>query len=157
MVHSEQYRAGDPSGIDSGRTARQTPHQRSKDTCACASRRTMRSRSNSVMRKTRLCPTLTTGSTMWPLTKVRSRYSGLTTPTGQCGSPLDQQAIVPCCTGTRDYGGTPGLVTAGETVITQLIIGPVVTGLGVGDDLVNMILTDQLTNSPRTPLGFLYS
>lgn len=156
MVHSEKSRSGDPSGIGTGRTARQTPHQRSKDTCACASRRTMWSRLNSVMRKTRLCLTLTTGSTMWPLTKVRSRYSGLTTPTGRCGSPLDQQAIVPCCTGTRDYGGTPGLVTAGETVITHLIIGPVVTGLGVGDELVNMILTDHQTNDTQATIEHLY-
>jgi hypothetical protein len=49
------------------------------------------------------------------------------------------------------------LATAGGTVITQLIIGPTVTGLGVGDELVSMILMDQQTNSLWTTLRFLYS
>jgi hypothetical protein len=35
------------------------------------------------------------------------------------------------------------LAIAGGTVITQLIIGPTVTGLGVGDELVSMILMDN--------------
>jgi hypothetical protein len=48
------------------------------------------------------------------------------------------------------------LATAGGTVITQLIIGLTVTGLGVGDELVSVILMDQQINSLWTPLGFLY-